>query len=186
MGQSFQSDQLVLHPIELVFGFFANPYNLALLMPAWQRARIRDVSLVPPPARPGESSHGEPPLAVAAGAGSRLTLTFRPMPFAPVRVSWQAEITEFVWNRHFIDRQLRGPFASWTHRHLFRPVEREGMAGTVITDVIDYALPLGALGELAHRLWVRRQIQRAFSYREAQLNRILARVTSRSAEPAQP
>jgi ligand-binding SRPBCC domain-containing protein len=185
MGHSFQSDQLVLHPIELVFAFFANPFNLALLMPAWQNARIQDASLVPPPVQPGVDRSRDLPEAVAAGAGSRLTLSFRPVPLSPVRLSWQAEIAEFAWNHHFTDRQIRGPFASWSHRHLFRPIDREGMHSTVITDVIEYEMPLGALGELAHRLLVRRQIHRAFAYREAELPRVLASLASQTQDQNQ-
>jgi ligand-binding SRPBCC domain-containing protein len=181
MGHSFQSDQLTLLPIELVFAFFANPRNLPLLMPAWQNARIRDLSLVPPPARPAQSQP-----AIASGSGSRVTLTFRPFPLSPIRVSWQSAIVDFAWDHHFTDRQLHGPFARWEHRHQFRPFDRGGLVGTLISDVIDYELPLGPLGDLAHRLFVRRQIERAFAYRQSHLDRILASLSSQSPQPAQP
>jgi ligand-binding SRPBCC domain-containing protein len=57
---------------------------------------------------------------------------------------------------------LEGPDRQWYHRHLFRAVS----GGVEITDIVDYRLPLGALGRLAHVVAVRRQLQAIFDYRE--------------------
>jgi ligand-binding SRPBCC domain-containing protein len=170
MRHSHHSEQLVLHPIERVFALFADPYNLPSLMPAWQRPRIAAATIVPPP--PGLLS--SPATTAAAGVGTHITLSFRPLLWAPLRLSWVAEITEFVWNDHFCDRQMRGPFAYWSHCHRLRAVNRSGIAVTLVADQVDYELPLGALGELAHRLFVRRQIERAFAYRQTRLAELLA------------
>ena len=48
---------------------------------------------------------------------TRLTLSFRPTPLAPIRVSWVALIEDFHWNERFCDRQLEGPFRYWRHCH---------------------------------------------------------------------
>jgi len=34
-----------------------------------------------------------------------------------------------------------------------------------VGDQVDYALPLGRVGDLAHRLFVRRDVERIFDYR---------------------
>jgi ligand-binding SRPBCC domain-containing protein len=68
------------------------------------------------------------------------------MPRFPFRAKWVARITEFVWNSHFCDTQVRGPFSYFHHCHRVRAERRNGAIGTVVTDEIEYELPFGALG----------------------------------------
>lgn len=169
MRFSYHTEQHLPYPVEQVFAFFADPDNLPLLMPAWQYARIEQQSLVPPPIQSNPSA----PQIRASGVGSHVTLSFRPFPFSPFRLHWQAEISEFVWNEHFCDAQLRGPFAYWNHCHYIRQVNESGMDATLIADNVEYELPFGIAGQIAHRLFIRRQIERTFAYRQVQLARIL-------------
>jgi ligand-binding SRPBCC domain-containing protein len=171
----FQSEQWLPFPVELVFAFFANPTNLPRLMPAWQQARMEKTSFVQPPPSPNPT-HGFAPLA--AGAGTRLTFNFRPFPFSPIRLRWEGEIDSFVWNHHFSDIQLRGPFAHWHHTHTVvpetRPIE-SGIAtpGTLLRDEVQYQLPLGKLGDLVHPLIVR-QLRQTFAYRHRRTRKLLS------------
>ena len=145
MRHIFQAEQWVPFPIAHVFAFFSNPENLPRLMPGWQKARIEEAAFAPPPPRPA----GLPVYpGIVAGAGTRMTLSFRPFPLAPLRVPWDAEISEFEWNEHFCDVQHRGPFAYWRHCHRLTAVERDGVAGTHLLDQVEYELPGGKLGEL--------------------------------------
>ena len=73
----------------------------------------------------------------------------------------------------FVDAQLSGPYALWHHTHEFAA---DGHDGTVMRDVVRYALPLWPLGELAHALVVRRDLERIFDYRRAEVAR---RITAR-------
>ena len=111
--------------------------------------------------------------SAASGEGSEIRISFRPVPFLPLRVSWLAGITEFQWNSHFKDEQVRGPFATFRHRHGTLPETRNGKAGTLVIDEIDYALPFGPLGRLASPL-VRRQLRRSFALRQKRLPQMLA------------
>ncbi len=70
-----------------------------------------------------------------------------------------------------MDAQLRGPYSIWEHTHTF---EAAGEAATVIADRVRYALPLGPLGELAHRAFVRRDLERIFDHRAAAVRGLLA------------
>jgi ligand-binding SRPBCC domain-containing protein len=63
--------------------------------------------------------------------------------------------------RRFADRQLRGPYRLWHHTHAFAAHER----GTVMRDLVRYALPLGPLGRLARAILMRRDLDRIFDYR---------------------
>ena len=177
MGYSHHTEQWLPYPVEAVFAFFADPGNIPALLPVRQQARIEKVSLVPPsdPANPGTTAY--------AGNGTRLTLSFRPFHYCPLRLRWEAEITEFSWNGRFCYRQVRGPFAWWCHCYRLRAVDRQGMDMTLIVDHVEYELPLGFLGRLAHRLFLRRRIEAMFSFRQSQLAQVFARIPPGSHRP---
>lgn len=153
--------------MELVFAFFADPANLPRLMPAWQQARIEEASIVAP------SAPSQALFTPMAGAGTRLTLSFRPFPFSPVRLQWQAEIVSFVWNSHFSDTQLRGPFAYWHHIHTVNAESHNGEAGTLLQDEVQYQLPFGRAGGVAQPL-IAWQLGKIFSYRHRRTRELLA------------
>jgi len=167
MRQNFIASQWIPRPVEEVFAFFADPKNLLLLMPEWNKARIEQAEIVP--ATEDVSHDG----TFAAGTGSFVTISFRPFPLAPFRWQWRAVISEFAWNEYFCDEQLRGPFAYWKHCHRLQAESRNSVPGTVVTDVVVYEMKMGRLGELAHTLFAARQIKALFAYRRAQVERIL-------------
>ena len=96
---------------------------------------------------------------MAAGEGSHISLSFRPIPRLFVRLGWQLKIADFEWNSHFTDVQTHGPFALWQHTHNFAAETRstaEGtQEGTLLSDDIEYQLPAGPLGALAQP-WMQR------------------------------
>ncbi len=150
MRDIFQSEQWVPCPRERVFSFFANPANLPPLMPAWQRARVEKA----------------PDVAVE---GSLITISFRPVPLLPLRLEWDALITEFRWNDFFCDEQRRGPFKYFRHCHRIR----EERSGTVVSDHVEYELPFGVLGDMANSLMMKRQIRSLFRHRQKMLPKLL-------------
>ncbi len=174
MRHTFQAEQWLPYPVELVFAFFVNPQNLPPLMPGWQKARVEEAALVSPPAGGAAKYRLR---GVAAGAGSSVTISFRPFPLSPLRIPWEATITDFVWNEYFCDAQERGrgPFAYWRHCHRVLNACRDGVSGTLVTDDVEYELPFGKLGEVAHGL-LRRQIESMFAYRQRRVAEILGRV----------
>jgi ligand-binding SRPBCC domain-containing protein len=169
----FQTSQWVPYPVELVFAFFANPGNLPHLMPKWQQTRIESSRLIAPPPRPLAPDPALRYQSPAAGVGSELTASFRPVPWFPLRASVQAHIIEFEWNSHFRDEQVKGPFASWSHLHRIVSEMQDGESGTRIGDEIEYNLPLGPLGALGNALFVRRQMESVFAHRQQRLMEIL-------------
>jgi ligand-binding SRPBCC domain-containing protein len=174
MRHHFVTSQWLPHPVELVFAFFANPQNLAPLMPKWQAVRLEELHLSPPPPRP-EPEGGLRLKSIAAGKGTVMTISFKPFPFSPVRIPWDAKIAEFEWNEHFCDEQMkRGPFAYWKHCHRVKAETRDGQPGTLVTDDLTYAMRLGPLGELAHIMGAQWQIQSLFDYRHKRLAEILS------------
>jgi ligand-binding SRPBCC domain-containing protein len=131
--------------LEEVFAFFSDPANLARITPPWLRFRIH---------RPPERME----------AGARIEYRIRWLIF---RLRWITRITAWSPPRLFEDIQETGPYRVWRHTHQFA---REG-DGTVVRDRVDYQLPLGPLGRLAHRLLVRRQLAAIFDYRQREIAR---------------
>jgi ligand-binding SRPBCC domain-containing protein len=144
----------VAAPIDEVWAFFTTARNLESLTPPDQRLRV-----------------GEGGDAVIS-AGHRVQVSV--MPLWPIRSGWTTLIEEVhppgahpSGEGRFTDIQLRGPFARWHHRHAFRPLPG---GGTAITDEVEYALPLGALGRAVAGRWVSRQVADLFAYRKAALH----------------
>ena len=86
-----------------------------------------------------------------------------------VRQRLTSKITEFDAPRSFEDQQIAGPFASFWHRHDFS--RRDGV--TVMTDLIRYRAPFGAIGWLVERSYLDRYL-RGFLERRAAHLRALA------------
>jgi ligand-binding SRPBCC domain-containing protein len=179
MPQPYETRQWVPYPVEMVFAFFANPANLPHLMPPQLQTRMEDARVVPPPARPVAQDPARRFLSVAAGVGSELLISFLPIVWVPKRLSWQARIVEFVWNSHFVDEQVTGPFQHFRHRHGIQAEMREGVEGTLVSDEIEFSLPLGVIGQVGS-LMVRRQLAQSFAYRQKRLPEIMAVVAQQA------
>ena len=93
---------------------------------------------------------------------------------------WKTLITEYNPPSSFVDEQARGPYSVWGHRHTFQ----ETLEGTIVSDCVDYRLPFGPLGEIAHALMVRRQLLEIFSYRQRSMSDLLAVPCRTLDEPA--
>lgn len=167
MRLRFQTEQRLPYPLEMVFAFFADPANLPRLMPAWQHARIDQSFLVPPPPPPQPFPNSD---RITAGSGTRLMLSFRPIPLSPVRLHWTALIEDFRWLESFCDVQLEGPFRYWRHCHTVEPHR----SGTLLHDEVEYELPLGPLSTLADNLFIHRQLAATFNYRQRRTLELLA------------
>ena len=143
-----EREQLVARPAAEVFEFFARARNLELITPSWLRFEV----LTPEP------------VAMAPGALIEYALRLHRVP-----LRWVSRIEEWRTGRCFVDRQLRGPYRVWHHRHEFAARGDD----TVVRDRVHYALPLGRLGDLAHAGLVRRDLERIFDFRRAEVARRL-------------
>lgn len=94
-------------------------------------------------------------------------IRYKVSPLPGVRTSWVTEITHVREGEYFVDEQRFGPYRLWHHKHFIAPVE----GGVLMKDVVDYMLPLGILGSLAHSLLIRKQLFGIFKFREAALEK---------------
>ncbi|MBW7674350.1 SRPBCC family protein [Chryseobacterium chendengshani] len=82
-------------------------------------------------------------------------------PMLGIKMDWQTEITQVNHHQNFTDFQKKGPYKLWNHFHEFIPNEK----GVLIKDTVDYELPMGFLGEIAHKIFVKSKLEHIFSYR---------------------
>lgn len=132
-----------------VFEFFGDPHNLEAITPPLLRFRV-----VTPA-----------PIPMGRGALIRYRLRVHGVP-----VSWLTEITAWDPPQRFVDEQRAGPYALWQHTHTF---EGDGDE-TVMRDGVRYAIGFGALGALADKLVVRRDLEAIFDHRAARVAELLA------------
>jgi ligand-binding SRPBCC domain-containing protein len=87
-------------------------------------------------------------------------VTFEAVHFG-VRQRLTAKIVEYDRPRVFVDEMVRGALRSLRHEHLFR----EAGGVTTMTDLVVLAAPLGPLGWLAERLFLRAYMRRFLTQR---------------------
>ena len=123
-----------------VFAFFADAANLERITPPFLRFRITT----------------KQPFVIETGTLIDYRLSLFGIPFG-----WRTLIETFEPEVRFVDRQLKGPYSLWRHTHTFEDVA----GGTRMTDHVEYELPLGPLGDIAHALFVKRTVAKIFDYR---------------------
>lgn len=146
-------EQRLEAPPEAVFPFFADARNLEAITPPLLRFRL----LTPEP--------------IAMGVGTFLQYALR-LHGVPVR--WDTLIQEWEPPARFVDVQVRGPYRLWHHTHEL--VALEGGAATLMRDTVRYSVGFGALGELARRALVVRDLEAIFAFRAERVPALLARL----------
>jgi ligand-binding SRPBCC domain-containing protein len=144
-------------PLEVVFKFFEDPHNLARITPPNLSFKVttRDVEM-------------------REGALIDYEIRWLRLP-----MRWRTRITLYQPPQSFQDEQLRGPYKLWRHHHGFREVN----GAAVISDRVEYELPWGILGQMAHALIVGRQLRGIFAYRQRAIAAILGVPGVKSTDP---
>ncbi len=131
------------------FRFFSNPRNLQRLTPPLLKFKFLST----------------PPEVVQPGVEIDYQIILYGVP-----VHWRTQIEVVEPPRKFVDVQVKGPYALWRHSHSFRDL---GGGKTEVKDRVEYAMPLGPLGDLAHYLFVARSLGDIFDFRSRELAAIM-------------
>ena len=150
-----QTELWLPRPRHEVFPFFADARNLEPLTPPWLKFEV----LTPAP--------------IAMRPGTLIDYRIR-VHGLPIR--WRTEIAEWQPPHQFVDVQLRGPYTLWRHTHTF--LERDG--GTLCLDCVRYR-PRG--GALINWLFVRRDVERIFQYRQQRMQALLGTKADETVHP---
>lgn len=136
-----KAEILLPKPIDEVFSFFSDAYNLEALTPPWLRFNV-----VTPK-----------PIEMKPGTLIDYKLRVRGLP-----LRWQSEICVWEPPHRFVDQQLIGPYKKWYHEHTFEEID----GGTLVRDIVHFRAPgprfLGAI-------FVKPDVRRIFRYRQEQL-----------------
>lgn len=144
----FIKETRIAAPPVAVFRFHEAPGALQRLIPPWEKMEVIEAS---------ESIR----------PGTRTVLRVHVGPF-PMRLI--AEHVEYDPPHLFADRQASGPFAKWYHRHHFLD---DGAGGTILRDEIDFEPPFGILGRWLGGWFIRRMLERTFTYRHDTTRRLV-------------
>ncbi|MCB1111986.1 MAG: SRPBCC family protein [Chlamydiales bacterium] len=124
---------------EKLFNWHRNPDAFQQLMPPGKK-----VDLIQPPKtlQPGE------------------LVIFRIQGIFPI--TWIAEHVDYIEGRLFSDRQKKGPFKYWHHRHEMIAISADQ---SELIDTIEWELPGGTFINWLAAPFVNYQLQRLFAYR---------------------
>jgi ligand-binding SRPBCC domain-containing protein len=152
-------------PLDTVWDLYSRPLNLAQLTPQRLDARV------------------EGPDTIFEDCTVIITSKI-----LGVRQRWVSKIHDVAATgpaRRFTDVQASGPFASWKHDHLFEAGTKDfdgkrsekhitlTEGGTWIRDRVEYRMPMGLLGGIAHKVFARAQLAELFAFRQQKTRELL-------------
>ncbi len=120
----FETSVLLDAPIQQVYAFHENPYNLLGISPAWLAAQIERASST-----------------ASAGDDFALSVGLRGV---PLKLHWVGFWQEVIPPRLLVDGAKKSPFTYWQHQHRFEAVDA---VHTRMTDHVTYQFPGGWLGK---------------------------------------
>jgi hypothetical protein len=144
-----EREQIIHRSKAETFAFFCDAWNLEQITPPFLRFRIMTPR----------------PVVMKKGALIDYQLSLFAIPFR-----WRTRIEQWSPNDSFVDLQIQGPYALWHHTHTFTSL---GPDKTLMRDRVEYRIPMGIFGRIAHALFVRRTLQTIFDYRAAMTAKLL-------------
>jgi ligand-binding SRPBCC domain-containing protein len=142
MRYQLHREQQLNCDVEAAWAFFSSPYNLSSITPD-------DMGFVVLSDIENQSIY----------EGMKIDYTVSPLMGIPLK--WTTRITQVDFQKSFTDFQEKGPYAYWNHYHEFVANEK----GVLIKDTVDYELPMGFLGRIAHGLFVKKKLVDIFNFR---------------------
>ncbi len=82
-----------------------------------------------------------------------------------IPTKWTSLITNWNPKKEFADIQIKGPYAKWFHRHLFKELAE----GVLLEDKVVYRLPLSRFGANIMHWLIRKDIEKIFNYRRSKI-----------------
>lgn len=147
MRYQLYKEQQVNCDIETAWEFFSSPYNLSKITP-------KDMGFVVTSDLSNKSIY------------KGMIIDYTVSPLLQIPLKWKTRITNVDFQKNFTDLQEKGPYKYWSHFHEFEANDK----GVLIKDTVDYELPFGFLGTIAHKLFVKKKLESIFSFRNEILN----------------
>ena len=132
--------------------FLSNPNNLAEITPKYMNLKILSGADRP----------------IFAGQ----IIQYKVTPVLGITLKWVTEITHVKENEYFVDEQRFGPYSLWHHKHFIKKIN----GGIEMEDIVDYKIPFGILGQIAHPLFVKNKLRQIFKFREKKLIKLFGKL----------
>ena len=132
--------------------FLSNPNNLAKITPKYMNFKILSGADRP----------------IFAGQ----IIQYKVTPVLGITLKWVTEITHVKENEYFVDEQRFGPYSLWHHKHFIKKIN----GGIEMEDIVDYKIPFGILGQIAHPLFVKNKLKQIFKFREKKLIKLFGKL----------
>lgn len=142
-----ETSQWIPRPVSEVFRFFSLETNLERLTPSFLNFKVLKKS------------------SEQIQQGTLIDYTLK---LSGIPMQWQTHIETWIPNERFVDVQVKGPYALWHHTHIFTPKDD----GTLMEDRVRYVLPFGELGKVVAGWYVRRDLEKIFTYRFREIHKI--------------
>lgn len=142
MRYQLYREQQLKCDLATAWSFFSDPENLSKITP-------KDMGFVVLTKNTNEAIY----------EGMEIDYTVSPLLGIPMK--WKTHILKVDLQKSFTDFQAKGPYKLWNHYHEFIPNEK----GVLMKDTVDYELPFGFLGTIAHFLLVKNKLNEIFNYR---------------------
>lgn len=149
MTHQLYREQQLNCDIDTAWQFFSSPFNLAKITP-------KDMGFIV------TSDLADEPIYKG------MIIEYKVSPLLKIPMKWKTKITQVEQNKSFTDFQQKGPYKYWNHFHEFIPNEK----GVLMKDTIDYELPFGILGSIAHVMVVKSKLNHIFNYRYGILEKL--------------
>ncbi len=144
-----KTEQFIPAPIDRVWDFISSPNNLKRITPGYMGFDIIS---------------GDLPVRMYPG----MIISYKVRPVARIKMTWVSEITHVEEGRYFVDEQRVGPYALWHHEHHLEEVD----GGVKMWDIVTYRPPMGFLGAIANRLFIRKALGDIFDFRVRAIGKI--------------
>ncbi len=136
------SEQILPISLDKAWDFFTVPNNLDKITPAEMKFKITNN---PPP----KTYKGQ-------------IITYEIGILSGINSNWITEITHLEDRKFFVDEQRFGPYAMWHHEHHF---EELGNDKIKMTDIVNFKLPFGFLGDFFAGKLVTNKVKTIFENR---------------------
>lgn len=132
-----------------VWSFICNPKNLREITPDHMQFKVLTEDL------PNEMYEG-------------MMVHYQVRPMFNIPILWVTEITKVQAGEYFVDEQRVGPYRLWHHEHFLK----DHVDGVEMIDIVSYLPPFGILGRIMNALFIIRQLDAIFKYREKVVNKL--------------
>ena len=138
--------------LDEAWNFFSNPKNLSKITPA----------------KMGFNITSETADKMYVGQ----IISYKVSPLFGINLNWVTEITHINDKMFFVDEQRFGPYSLWHHKHFIKEID----GGIEMEDIVDYKIPFGILGQIAHPLFVKNKLKQIFKFREKKLTQLFGKL----------